>query len=1191
MAAATPLVSPHRAACLGLLALGLATAAPARAQGEPAAGAPGDAVARLEESRKALEGDASLGEDAKARVLELITRAIDERRKAAATVAETAALRKRVAGAAERIAQLRARLEQPAPAPRPADHAAVPLDELIARAREKEQTLEAAREELKSRERELAAVTALGPTLSDLVAERRKELRELKDKAGVPVPGELPAATEARKAYLAAREARLGAEIADAELQLANYEVLTRLATLERDAAALEVPRLDAEREALTAAVEARRAKEVRAAREQARETEAEAAGLPEAIASVAAENVALREELETVTLNTGVVAEKLRATERRVSELEADLAALRERVETVGSTEAIGRLLQRRLRSVRLIKTDRRAISARADEIVRATDRRIDLGEQRRELADTRSRVDAMLASVPEAERERAGEAALREQAAALVAAERTTLDELHEAYGRYLTQLTSLEAAERRLAATANAMVEFARRELLWVRTLPPVSLTDLAAMPRVLSGAFDVANWRLAMSDAKATAAARPLLTALGTIAVLAVVGVRPWARRRLGAVGDLTASIHTDAFRHTLWALVLTLLIAAAWPVVLATAGWLLVSGGEPADFSRQASRTLLQLASLLAIFATARWLIHYNGLARRHFRWPERVRVLLRRELRWLTPLSIVCVVFGVYAFMQQTPEASAAVGRPALMIFAAALAVFYYRLFRRRAPLMWLVFRRNPRGVAARTWWFWFPLGVAVPAANVLAAAAGYMSVAFTVTALLIDTGWLLLGVWTLRDVMLRWFTVSERRLRFEQALEQRAEARAERARQRGGGAEPTPTETAEVEVPEVDYRELGDQGRTVVQLAVIVGVILGLARLWSDLLPALDVLDRFQLPMSRVSVVDGVEQRVAVTVTDVVVALLVLAATLIAVRNLSGVLGFTLLHRVARDAGAQYAIVTLCQYALVAAGLLYALAAIGVEWSKLQWLVAALGVGLGFGLQEIVANFVSGIILLLERPIRVGDVVTVGDATGTVARIRIRATTIVDWDRKELVVPNKEFVTGRLLNWTLSNNLLRLIVRVGVAYGADVRRARELLAEVAKENETVLEDPAPIILFNSFGDNALGLELRVYLPSIEHLLRVETELHHAIYDKFDQAGIVIAYPQRDVHLDTSGPLDVRLHNANDVRAHDANDVRTHDANDVRALDGRDADPRDGGGGGARRPARSPWRRRRGRDD
>ena len=133
-------------------------------------------------------------------------------------------------------------------------------------------------------------------------------------------------------------------------------------------------------------------------------------------------------------------------------------------------------------------------------------------------------------------------------------------------------------------------------------------------------------------------------------------------------------------------------------------------------------------------------------------------------------------------------------------------------------------------------------------------------------------------------------------------------------------------------------------------------------------------------------------------------TLIDVLVGLLFLAFALFAAKNLPGLLGFTVLQRLRLNPGASYAIVTLCQYVVVGAGVIYAFSAIGLQWSKLQWLVAALGVGLGFGLQEIVANFVSGIILLLERPVRVGDIVTVGNAQaeGTVARIRIRATTII---------------------------------------------------------------------------------------------------------------------------------------------------------------------------------------------
>jgi len=193
----------------------------------------------------------------------------------------------------------------------------------------------------------------------------------------------------------------------------------------------------------------------------------------------------------------------------------------------------------------------------------------------------------------------------------------------------------------------------------------------------------------------------------------------------------------------------------------------------------------------------------------------------------------------------------------------------------------------------------------------------------------------------------------------------------------------------------------------------------------------------------------------------------------------------------------------------------------------LGLQWDHVQWLVAAMTVGLAFGLQEIFANFVSGLIILVERPIRVGDVVTVGTVSGTVSRIRIRATTIVDWDRKELIVPNKTFITDKLVNWTLSDTVLRVVIPVGIAYGSDTEKAKALLLKAAEDHELVLDDPAPSALFMSFGSSSLDFELRAFVGKIGDLLPVRHELHMAIDEAFKANGIEIAFPQQDVHLRT----------------------------------------------------------------
>jgi potassium efflux system protein len=250
---------------------------------------------------------------------------------------------------------------------------------------------------------------------------------------------------------------------------------------------------------------------------------------------------------------------------------------------------------------------------------------------------------------------------------------------------------------------------------------------------------------------------------------------------------------------------------------------------------------------------------------------------------------------------------------------------------------------------------------------------------------------------------------------------------------------------------------------------------------------------------------------------------------------TIIASRNLPGLLEVILLNRLPMDPGARYAYSTVCRYAITAIGIIIVFNTIGIKWANLQWLVAALGVGIGFGLQEIVANFICGLIVLFERPYRVGDTVTIGDISGTISRIRIRATTVVDWDRKELIVPNKEFIVGRLINWSLSDKYIRIRIPVGIAYGSDTKLAEVLLLQAARKNPRVLSEPAADAVFKGFGDNSLNFELRVYINGIEDWWPMLHELNVTIDNAFKEAGVTIAFPQRDVHLDATGPLEVRV--------------------------------------------------------
>ena len=255
------------------------------------------------------------------------------------------------------------------------------------------------------------------------------------------------------------------------------------------------------------------------------------------------------------------------------------------------------------------------------------------------------------------------------------------------------------------------------------------------------------------------------------------------------------------------------------------------------------------------------------------------------------------------------------------------------------------------------------------------------------------------------------------------------------------------------------------------------------------------------------------------------VTLEDLLLALIILPITIIVGKNIPGLLDIIILQRLPLDSGSRYAVSTLMRYAITVVGIIVGCSLIGLTWSKLQWIAAAITVGLGFGLQEIFGNFVSGLMILFERPIRVGDTVTVGSMTGTVTRIRMRATTVRDWDRKELVIPNKDFVTGRIVNWTLSDPILRVVVPVGIAYGSDTALAERILMKTAEDHPMILKEPVPSVIFGSFGDSSLDFDLRVFIPHIKHVWRVKHELHNAIDRAFRDAGIEIPFPQRDINM------------------------------------------------------------------
>jgi small-conductance mechanosensitive channel len=263
----------------------------------------------------------------------------------------------------------------------------------------------------------------------------------------------------------------------------------------------------------------------------------------------------------------------------------------------------------------------------------------------------------------------------------------------------------------------------------------------------------------------------------------------------------------------------------------------------------------------------------------------------------------------------------------------------------------------------------------------------------------------------------------------------------------------------------------------------------------------------------------------------ITISIAAIFAALAVFLVGILATRGAQRWLEKRFLPRTGLEAGLQHSVSALFGYALLIGVLSLTLAQVGLDLQKIALVAGALSVGIGFGLQSIVSNFVSGLILLAERPIRVGDWVVVKSEEGWVRRISVRATEIETFERATVIVPNSEFITGVVKNWTHSNTMGRVTVKVGVAYDSDVEKVREVLLDCAHTHPQVLETPLPRVFLLGFGDSALEFELRCIVANVENALIVKSDLHFDVLARFKTAGIAIPFPQREVRLLGGGPM------------------------------------------------------------
>ncbi len=896
------------------------------------------------------------------------------------------------------------------------------------------------------------------------------------------------------EAWEQARERRAAARIIAAQLD--RQTLGPRTETLRLEIGALEAERqwLAQRLQQLAAEMEERAGEELRALRDEiGRLTERD----PEAAVRFASEIQTLYQRIERVVETQSRVRELQSLRERHEQlerELTQTLASIRERQEIGGLTDVLGGLLMEEERRLR-----------------RLGDLSLVLRNIERELAQSRLRDITLrdeLRALPPPPPEMVDDMAQSEL--------RRLQREVIESQLRADEQLTEqLQLAESRLRAVVQQVDELSRilREaLLWWPSHSQVGIEWSQRVPAAVMALLDPASWQEFSGALHAVTIGGPA----GALATLLVAGLlMMWGRRvrsHLARLAEMTTHRFTDRIGLTFQAIGWSLLRVLPIPVLLVSTGFRIE---QIPDIGPG-----VEILALVLFSAALWWVVGHlfllftskNGVGMAHLDWNPLVVQRLRRHLAWYLPAQLLLIVFLALTFGHPSELVADVFGRAGLLAATLFTGVFAWRMLAPRTAAQASERQERRRRLVRIA----LTLLTLVLVGLVL---SGYLLTVGTLLGRIINTVIVVAGVWLGFSLAERALVLSETRLMIRRMREQRAKNAAVLAGSAAG-------EGAVLDIPEPHLSVENINQQTMILLRVTAGaaLALGILWVWADILPALTWLDGVTL-WSRTIVVGETEFLSRVSLQDFLLAVFLGMLFTLAARNLPGLMEIVLSRSTLMDAAGRYTVTTLLRYVLAVVAVISVFSLLGLRWSELQWMVAALTLGLGFGLQEVVANFVSGLIMLFERPVRVGDTITIGEFSGTVARIRTRATTIVDWDNREIVIPNKSFITERLINWTLSDTMTRVVIPVGVSYDADVDEVIRTLQTIAEASPLVLKEPPPNVLFLKFGDSALNFELRTYVNQMKDRLVTISDLHQTIIKEFRSKGIEIAYPQMDLHI------------------------------------------------------------------
>ncbi len=699
------------------------------------------------------------------------------------------------------------------------------------------------------------------------------------------------------------------------------------------------------------------------------------------------------------------------------------------------------------------------------------------------------------------------------------LLTNQKELLNKLAIDYSLYIRLLGDYDFSQQQMMDITIKYANYLDENLLWVKSSDPLNLDTPINIIHSIAWLLSPINWINFIKDLGHLFIERTLLFLMGICAIFVLRLSKNWSLIQLEELNLKNKKKQTASVTNTLQNLAYRLLQIIPLPLIMGYFGWLLNNDLHLNDFTRALG---LGFKSAVIPYVLTNYfyvLFAENGVVFKHFNWQKHNCKLLRKELKWLRYVAVISSFTISSTGASNNPLYSDNLGRLAFIVSMIAIGVFWGRIFNPKSGLIQKHIETADFSLINRLKYTWYSAIYLIPMIIIGFSIAGYYLSALELQGQLIATMRLIFAATMVHQLVERWLTLVNEQFALKNAEEERKCCLTDK-QNTAANEDPIVYNIESI----IDIPKINAQTIRLLNVFIGLGLLIGFWLIWRNLLPAFSFLDNIVL-WQHLVVQDEQKVYAAVTLTHLLIAGIYLFIAIVSVRNLSGVMELLIFRRLNIESGTRYAFKQLANYSIITISFISITNELGGSWSEVQWLVAALSVGLGFGLQEIFANLVSGIIILFERPIRVNDTVTIGSITGKVSRIQMRATTLMDWDQKEHIVPNKNFITNQLVNWTLSDTITRLEILINIAYGSDLELAHKIMSDCVVSTPEIIKDPAPSVIITSFGDNAVVFSIRIFVDEMSNRIPATHNLFIHIEKALREHNIQMPYPQRDIYI------------------------------------------------------------------